>query len=48
LKSTQINPEDISALKEKDALRWAQFAMPSSNPKQKRVKDWLAAQANDN
>ncbi len=34
--------------KEKDALRWAQLALPSSNPKCRIVENWLAKQAGSN
>ena len=36
---------EIITLKEEDALHWAGIAMPSSNPKRKRVKDWLNLRA---
>lgn len=37
---------EMYTLEESDALRWAQIALPSSNPKRKKVKNWLATQAN--
>lgn len=33
--------------KEKDALRWAQLALPSSNPKCRIVENWLANQGSN-
>lgn len=33
-------------LEESDAIRWAQLAMPSSNPKKRKVEEWLSLQVN--
>ena len=54
IKETHLHPSgrvsvmwEIITQKEEDALRWAEIAMPSSNPKRKRVKDWLKSRASE-
>lgn len=39
---------EVFTTKEKDALRWEQPALPSSNPKRRSIENWLANQTKYN